>query len=268
MRNIVIFSSGDGAAALRVISLFNEGNRFRVTAVVSPSYEVLEKVKSADPSVKLIRYDESLPFPEETEMDSADIIAVDAPDGFNFDPLTGRGDCKVVRLSSEEQAPLEIVAAANVETTPPPLPAADDAPKSVDEEWAETLHINFSQKEAGMTPPPIPGSGPQPEIPADNRPDWMKGNGSRQANSPQPGFNQQEPMPPSYLVLSVVMTVLCCLVPGIVAIVFSSQVSTKYYAGDLEGARRASQNAEIWIIVSFVLGLLSATLYLPIALIN
>ncbi|MDE6753773.1 MAG: CD225/dispanin family protein [Muribaculaceae bacterium] len=79
---------------------------------------------------------------------------------------------------------------------------------------------------------------------------------------------KQEPMPPTYLVWSIVMTVLCCLVPGIVAIIFSSQVSGRYYAGDIEGARRSSRNAEIWIIISFVLGVLSATLYLPIALIN
>ncbi|MDE5886954.1 MAG: CD225/dispanin family protein [Muribaculaceae bacterium] len=75
-------------------------------------------------------------------------------------------------------------------------------------------------------------------------------------------------MPPSYLVWSVVITVLCCMIPGIVAIIYSSQVSTKYYSGDIEGAKRSSENAQIWIIVSFVLGVLSSTLYLPIALIN
>ncbi|MDE6226697.1 MAG: CD225/dispanin family protein [Muribaculaceae bacterium] len=75
-------------------------------------------------------------------------------------------------------------------------------------------------------------------------------------------------MPKSYLVWAIVVTILCCLVPGVVAIIFASQVSSKYYSGDIEGAKRASRNAEIWIIVSFVLGVLSATLYLPIALIN
>lgn len=73
-------------------------------------------------------------------------------------------------------------------------------------------------------------------------------------------------MPPSHLVWSVVMTILCCFVPGIVAIVMSSKVSTRYYAGDLEGAKRASRNAEIWIIISFVLGVISSTLYLPLAI--
>ncbi len=71
-------------------------------------------------------------------------------------------------------------------------------------------------------------------------------------------------MPPTYLVWSVVTTILCCLIPGIVAIIFSAQVSSKFYQGDIEGARRASRNAEIWIIISFVLGVLSNTLYLPL----
>lgn len=71
-------------------------------------------------------------------------------------------------------------------------------------------------------------------------------------------------MPPTWLVWSVIMTVFCCTIPGIVAIIFSSQVSSRYGMGDIEGAKRASRNAEIWIIVSFVLGVLSSTLYLPI----
>lgn len=75
-------------------------------------------------------------------------------------------------------------------------------------------------------------------------------------------------MPQTYLLWSVIMTVLCCLPAGIVAIVFSSQVTSKFYAGDLDGARRASDRAQIWIIVSFVLGVLANTLYLPLSLLS
>ena len=75
-------------------------------------------------------------------------------------------------------------------------------------------------------------------------------------------------MPPTYLVWAVVMTLLCCFVPGVVAIIFASQVSTRYYNGDFEGARRASDQAQIWIIVSFVLGVLLATLYAPLMTIS
>ena len=133
--------------------------------------------------------------------------------------------------------------------TPPP------APKSVDDAWAEVLGVpnnvppvpqNFtgsvpptgSTSPTGLTNPTSPIS---PAIPAD-------------------------PMPPTYLVWSVIMTILCCTIPGIVAIIYSAKVSSKYYQGDFEGSRRASQNAEIWIIISFVLGVLSSTLYLPLTL--
>ena len=63
-------------------------------------------------------------------------------------------------------------------------------------------------------------------------------------------------------------TILCCFIPGIVAIVFSSMVSTRYFNGDFEGARRASRMAEIWIIVSIVAGVISNSLYLPMMMLN
>jgi hypothetical protein len=37
-------------------------------------------------------------------------------------------------------------------------------------------------------------------------------------------------------------------------------------ARDFEGARRASRNAEIWIIVSIVAGIVSNALYVPLTL--
>lgn len=57
----------------------------------------------------------------------------------------------------------------------------------------------------------------------------------------------------NYLAWSIIVTVLgacfCCLigaVPGVVAIVFGSQVNSKYAAGDEDGSRRASENAKLW----------------------
>ena len=85
-------------------------------------------------------------------------------------------------------------------------------------------------------------------------------------NNRPPRPHVDEGMPPTYLVWAVVMTVLCCLPAGVVAIVFACQVSSKFYAGDMEGALRASERAQIWIIVSFVLGVLANTLSLPIML--
>ena len=68
-------------------------------------------------------------------------------------------------------------------------------------------------------------------------------------------------MPPTYLAWSIAVTILCCLVGGIVAIVYSSQVSSRYIAGDYEGADYASRQARIWIIVSACVGLLVGIAY-------
>lgn len=142
-------------------------------------------------------------------------------------------------------------------TTPPEIP------KSVDDAWAETLGIpnnvppipNATQTHfSSQTHNPSP-AGPTSHTVAPSVP-----------TAPRSMTLQSEQMPPTYLVWSIIMTILCCTIPGIVAIIFSAKVSSKYYEGDLDGSRRASHNAEIWIIISFVLGVLSNTLYLPLAL--
>ena len=70
---------------------------------------------------------------------------------------------------------------------------------------------------------------------------------------------------PNHLAWSIIATVLatclCCPLGlvGIVAIVFSSKVNTLLNQGDLEGARRASNNAKTWCWVATgmaILGLL------------
>ena len=73
-------------------------------------------------------------------------------------------------------------------------------------------------------------------------------------------------MSPTYLVWSIIATICCCLPAGVAAIIFSSQVSSRYYARDFKGARRASRQAEIWIIVSIVTGIIVNALYMPLSL--
>lgn len=64
------------------------------------------------------------------------------------------------------------------------------------------------------------------------------------------------PCPPSYLVWAVLVVVLCCAPLGIPAIIYSSQVKTKYNKGDYSGARKASERAALWVILAFVGGLI------------
>lgn len=133
-------------------------------------------------------------------------------------------------------------------------------PPSIDEQWANVLGMVYDKEVAEKplsqpTPPPMPF---QPQI---------------QVNEPQPQMNPHnnipaEPMPKNYLLFAVLATILCCTPLGIVALIYSSRVSSRYYMGDLDGAKRSSIMAERWIIASFVVGLLSATLYVPIMIIK
>ena len=59
----------------------------------------------------------------------------------------------------------------------------------------------------------------------------------------------------NYLVFAILTTVLCCLPAGIPAIVYAAQVNGKLQAGDVVGAKAASDNAKMWCWISFGLGL-------------
>lgn len=65
-----------------------------------------------------------------------------------------------------------------------------------------------------------------------------------------------QPCPPTYLAWAIVVTLLCCQITGIVAIVYAASVDTNYSRGDFEGARRASRNALTWTLVSVGAGVL------------
>ena len=53
---------------------------------------------------------------------------------------------------------------------------------------------------------------------------------------------------------SVIVTVLCCTIIGIPAIIFSSMTKSAYYRGDLQKAKRYSELAQWFIITSIVCG--------------
>jgi len=64
-----------------------------------------------------------------------------------------------------------------------------------------------------------------------------------------------QPKPPNYLAMAIITTILCCLPLGIVSIVFSTQVNSKYAIGDYEGALKASKNAKLFWMISLITGL-------------
>lgn len=313
MKKIAVFTSADGEATERLVSLFNEGNRLRVDLIVTDSKESGLGTRLAGKDVEIMVCDTDMLNSAPSQIldillsHNIDLVAIDSfiyllPSAVN-ENYAGR----IVSLSDAEEAPREVVAAVSKLDEVPGRQMAEtagetertdvennDTPenedacreqknegKSVDEEWAETLQMNYDPSRLRTTPPPVPGAANPAQVnpaSAQNNPSDGNFSGSYQSNPYQnsPYQNnvagvtetrgEREPMPPAYLVWAIIIMVFCCTIPGIVAIIYSSQVSSKYNMGDIEGAKRASRYAQIWIIVSFVLGVLSSTLYLPIML--
>lgn len=69
------------------------------------------------------------------------------------------------------------------------------------------------------------------------------------------------PKPSMNLVGAILATLLCCLPLGVVAIVYASQVDSKWAAGDWYGAQQASRNARNWANASLAAGLVGIVLY-------
>lgn len=66
---------------------------------------------------------------------------------------------------------------------------------------------------------------------------------------------QIPPQPPTYVGWSIAAIILCCMIPAIVALVMGLKVGSRYNSGDFDGAKRASDSAELWLIISIVAGL-------------
>jgi hypothetical protein len=58
----------------------------------------------------------------------------------------------------------------------------------------------------------------------------------------------------TWLIPSVLSTMLCCLPLGIVAIVFSSKCGQAVNQGDWQAAREYSQKAKLWFYLAAILG--------------
>jgi Interferon-induced transmembrane protein/zinc-ribbon domain len=71
----------------------------------------------------------------------------------------------------------------------------------------------------------------------------------------------QGPAVESYLVPSILVTVLCCLPFGIPAIVYAAQVQEKLQRGDVAGAQQSSKNAKMWCIIAVVAPIVGGVLY-------
>lgn len=125
--------------------------------------------------------------------------------------------------------------------------------KDTEKAWADRLGMEYDperieavEKNEVRLPPPVPQR--PPEMPK------------------KKDLHPEGPMPPSFMLWAVLSTLCCCMPAGIVAIVYSAYVSNRWFAGDAEGARRASRRVELWVIISIVAGIVINSLYLPLTL--
>ncbi len=74
------------------------------------------------------------------------------------------------------------------------------------------------------------------------------------------------PMPTTYFAWSIVAIFLCCMIPAIVALIYSTKVSGCYMCGDYDGAQKASKTAELWLIISITAGIVSWPFWIVMSL--
>ena len=66
---------------------------------------------------------------------------------------------------------------------------------------------------------------------------------------------------PNHMVGAILSALCYCLIGGIIAIVYASQVNSKLAQGDIAGAQAASKAANGWIIANVIIGLIVALFY-------
>jgi hypothetical protein len=127
---------------------------------------------------------------------------------------------------------------------------------------------------AGSTPQPptpqqpgVPPTPQQPGVPPVPPPPAVPGGGGYYGNPPgyaaPPSYGA--PMggpPPNNLVWAILATILCCVPLGIVSIVYSAQVNSKWAVGDVAGAYASAKKAKSWAIWAAVLGVVGSILSL------
>ena len=101
--------------------------------------------------------------------------------------------------------------------------------------------------EAGSPPPPPYGS---------------DGGGYAAPPPPPPplGGGAAGGPPDNKLVWSILATIFCCLPFGVVAIIKSAEVNSKWNSGDVVGANQSAADAGKWIKWSVIVGIIGAVL--------
>lgn len=268
MENIAIFSSGDAKASREITTLFNEGNRFRVTLLVTDNADAptAEFMREKGIDVLTVSSDKLKDEP----LYVADVLRKHGISYIVVEQFTGHLDPALIRAVPNE--PVYADATDDLPRHFSDLYVKNNLehPRNVrenDRQWAQA----FSMRCPGPPAVPMPPAAPQiPPAPLPGAPKSAQAAPPAQAApaadcGPQPQGEERPPMPSTYLIWSIIALLLCCI-PGIIALVFSSQVSSKYFQGDYEGARKSSEYAQICIIAAIVLGVVANTIAIPLML--
>ncbi|XP_074017423.1 proline rich transmembrane protein 1B [Numenius arquata] len=169
--------------------------------------------------------------------------------------------------------PVVVAAVTNAafEGDPPPYSPPD--PKSV--------HLLYPPFPAGFSqqvpvvyqpgPGPGPGPFPPPSIPPPGVPPaplpYTTYNG-QPGTGPSPAGHGQR-LPKDYMVESVLVTIFCCLLTGVIALVYSHETRAALSRGDMAQANVASKKAQLLVLFSLLFGLfasISWVIYVLVAL--
>lgn len=84
----------------------------------------------------------------------------------------------------------------------------------------------------------------------------------QQTPPPPPPQYDRPVRPKTWLVESIVLTVLCCTPFSIVGIIYAAKVNSLYDQSQYEEAKRASSNAKMWTLIGLGIGLITTIIYI------
>lgn len=141
------------------------------------------------------------------------------------------------------------------------LPASVPVAQAGGAEW-----IPYSTWLAASSAPSLPPIPPSAARPEQARPGVRtpRGGSPEAALPPLPSnplVPGAQPKPPSHMVWAILITCLCCIPLGAIAIAKASLVDSHYYAGRYNEAVQASRSAAKWCIWGGLLGILGSVTF-------
>ena len=101
-------------------------------------------------------------------------------------------------------------------------------------------------------------------LPAEQFPE-LEGSFGEEPVVPSPSAERTEgyePLPRTWFVESILVTIFCCMPFGIAGIVNASRVETRHRLGDYAGAKRSSEEAGKWTKIGFWIAVAGFVIYL------